>query len=412
MTLHKSRLMIAMGTLFVVASIIALSAQESSAPTKLKVGDLKVRTWKKPSQLSPQQIQTMTQNQPSLPLWSFGLTSSRDGNQYTGVVVGKDPTKPNSGETDVPTQLVPFIFVTNLVVTSINPDGSFNTTPGQTVFDPTAIDPNCLTAPNNVPLTLVQQSPIIQHASFTFGGTFVGNTQYVDASQRANFWNVIKQNKYHVLLKPVTTLTPIIINVPAASGVALPPSLFQNPPCGPEGEIDINFLDPLIAQVILPALFSQGVNSATFPIFPMYNTVLSEGTPAFNNCCILGYHGFNNIQTYSPVDFQTAQIFPPSIADTSIMAHEVGEWMNDPLVFDFTPAWGHIGQVGGCQNNYEVGDPLTGTNVATVTMSNGFTYHLQELAFFNWFYGAPSIGVNGWFSDNGTFTSDAGPVCQ
>jgi hypothetical protein len=26
-----------------------------------------------------------------------------------------------------------------------------------------------------------------------------------------------------------------------------------------------------------------------------------------------------------------------------------------------------------------------------VTMSNGFTYHLQELAFFSWFYGAPSV---------------------
>jgi hypothetical protein len=45
-------------------------------------------------------------------------------------------------------------------------------------------------------------------------------------------------------------------------------------------------------------------------------------------------------------------------------------------------------------------------------MPNGFTYHLQELAFFSWFYGAPSIAVNGWYSDNNTFTSDAGPVCQ
>jgi hypothetical protein len=33
-------------------------------------------------------------------------------------------------------------------------------------------------------------------------------------------------------------------------------------------------------------------------------------------------------------------------------------------------------------------------------MSNGYTYSLQELAFFSWFFGAPSIGVNGWFSDN------------
>ncbi len=44
-------------------------------------------------------------------------------------------------------------------------------------------------------------------------------------------------------------------------------------------------------------------------------------------------------------------------------------------------------------------------------MPNGVTYELQELAFFSWFYSAPSLGVNGWFSDNGTFTNDAGAVC-
>jgi hypothetical protein len=33
----------------------------------------------------------------------------------------------------------------------------------------------------------------------------------------------------------------------------------------------------------------------------------------------------------------------------------------------------------GCQNNLEVGDPLTGTDVPTVKMANGYEYHLQEL---------------------------------
>jgi hypothetical protein len=48
---------------------------------------------------------------------------------------------------------------------------------GQTVFDPTAADNSaCLPAPNNVPLALVQQSPLFQPASSNFGGTFVGNT--------------------------------------------------------------------------------------------------------------------------------------------------------------------------------------------------------------------------------------------
>jgi hypothetical protein len=59
-----------------------------------------------------------------------------------------------------------------------------------------------------------------------------------------------------------------------------------------------------------------------------------------------------------------------------------------------------------------VGDPLTGTNIPPVVGPNGFTYNLQELAFFSWFCGAPSIAVNGWFSDSNTFATDTGPVCR
>jgi hypothetical protein len=86
----------------------------------------------------------------------------------------------------------------------------------------------------------------------------------------------------------------------------------------------------------------------------------------------------------------------------------VGEWQNDPNTLNPTPSWGHIGQVSGCQNNLEVGDPLSGTTIAVTV--NGFTYHPQELAFFSWFYHqSPSLGVNGWFSNKGTFTSFAAP---
>jgi hypothetical protein len=34
---------------------------------------------------------------------------------------------------------------------------------------------------------------------------------------------------------------------------------------------------------------------------------------------------------------------------------------------------------------------------------NGFTYHVQELAYFSWFYGGASIGAGGKYSSNGTF---------
>ena len=88
------------------------------------------------------------------------------------------------------------------------------------------------------------------------------------------------------------------------------------------------------------------------------------------------------------------------------MSHEVGEWQNDPDTINPTPAWGHIGQVSGCQSNLEVGDPLSGTTFNDAL--GGFTYHPQELAFFSWFYHQkPSLGVNGWYSDQGTFKTFA-----
>jgi hypothetical protein len=131
-----------------------------------------------------------------------------------------------------------------------------------------------------------------------------------------------------------------------------------------------------------------------------------------NNCCVLGFHGAfgNPVQTYSPSEYDTSRAFSGGITDASILAHEVGEWMDDPTGNNPTPRWGHIGQVSGCQSNLEVGDPLTGINIPPLMMPNGITYHLQELAFFSWFYrDDPSIGVNGWYSDNGTFLLAQGP---
>jgi hypothetical protein len=347
----------------------------------------------------------------ALVTFTYTVKSSRDGNSYTGVMVGQDPFVPPFSPTNVTTPVVPLIITTNTVATGITPSGILTTTKGSTTFDPTMTDPACLKAPKDVPLSLFQESPIFQPVSFTFGRTSVGTTQYTDAFQRGNFWSSVAGTDYHTLVNPVL-FQPVILNVASNEGLAIPPSLFGS--CGPLGIVNINTLDSFLTGTVLPQLASQGVGTSQFPVFLLYNLVMSIGVPTdLNKCCVLGFHGATGTptQTYSPIDFDTSGLFGPSIHDTSIAAHEVGEWMDDPFGNNPTPAWGHVGQVSGCQNNLEVGDPLTGTNIPVVH-SNGFDYHLQELAFFSWFYGAPSIAVNGWFSDNNTFKSDAGPVCK
>jgi hypothetical protein len=350
----------------------------------------------------------------SLATFSYTVNSSRDGNTYTGAMVGQDPFSGGFSPTVVTTPVIPLIITTNAVATSITKSGFLTTKKGVTTFNPTVADTACLSAPNDVPVTLFQQSPIFQAANFRFGHVGVGDTQYVDAFQRGNFWQLVAGTNYHTLLNPVL-MRPIAVNVSSSNGLSLPPSVLGFTGCGPLGIVTFNFLNSLITGTILPQLSAQGVNTSNFPVFLLYNVVASGGQPNnLNQCCILGYHDETGtpVQTYSPIDFDTTGLFGSSIHDTSIAAHEVGEWMDDPFGNNPTPAWGHTGQVSGCQNNLEVGDPLTGKNVPTVKGSNGFTYHLQELAFFSWFYGAPSIAVNDWYSDNNTFTSDAGQPCQ
>jgi hypothetical protein len=352
-----------------------------------------------------------------LATFTYKVVSSRDGNTFSGSMVGQDPFGTNFTTTSISTPIIPVILITNTIAVA-SPNGKILTTkPGVTVFDPTAPDDACLGSSNNVPLTLMEQSPIFQPNAFVFGDILVGDTQYLDAFQRGNFWQFVGGSDYHTLLTP-HVLPAVTINLPGKQGLA---GRFGGT-CGPLAIVDF---DVMLRQVFNKLLASEGANldSSKFPIFLFYNTVMATNSSGGSNCCILGFHNAvtqnaavapnkaARVQTYAFIDFDASGAFGPTIKDTTIAAHEVGEWMDDPFGNNPTPAWGHTGQVGACQGNLEVGDPLTGTNIPLVTGTNGFKYHLQELAFFSWFYGAPSIAVNGWFSNNNTFKTDAGPVC-
>lgn len=347
----------------------------------------------------------------TIPNFSYSEVSPIDGKTYAGQIVGADPSARPAHPVIVPTVIVPVKLVFK-----------FNATTSFT-FDPMAGDPGCIGA-GHTALGLTEQSPLFNDKSYTFGTTNVGNTQFLDAFQRANFWSKVSAAggaNVHTLMgitpMPEQTVTVTSSNSGTTSGAVFSfmgqcgTNTGNTNRAGLLGVMDINFWDPH-AHTIMTNL---GISPNTFVLFLFYNSVMSNGPPAttLSNCCILGYHSIVGSQTYgnSVFDGRNQTLFT-GVADTSVLTHELGEWMNDPTVGNPTPAWGHIGQVSGCQGNYEVGDPLSGTLMPTVTM-NGFTYHLQELAFFDWFYrNSPSNAVNGWFSSNNTFTTDAGAVCH
>ncbi|HEV2271961.1 MAG TPA: hypothetical protein VGR92_21105 [Steroidobacteraceae bacterium] len=366
--------------------------------------------------------QDQDRNERGLPLFVYNvLNAGRDGLNHTGAIVGTNPFE-GKRTSRIPVVIVPMIITTHTVATGLSSAGIFSTAAGDATQNSGVAQSTCLTAPNNVPSTLIDQSPIFQNAPFNFGGVFMGNTQYIDAVQRGEFYQALGQDpdNYHVLFSPVRIISPVTVDVPANEGIAADvpgdassPNIFGT--CGTVQFLDLNWFDSYINGTLLPQLAQQGIGADTIPVFFLYNTNLASPVTDLNTCCVLGYHSFAGEpkpnQTYAVAEIDVSGLFPTGIENTAVLAHEMGELVNDPYGDNEVPPWGHIGQVGGCQENLEVGDPLTGTAMPPVTMPNGFTYQLQELAFFSWFFGGQSLGVNGWFSSNGSFTMDAGPLC-
>ena len=289
---------------------------------------------------------------PTVTHWTGTL--SPGGSSFT--MVGTDPATTNS-----PTTVTAFVIPVRIVITP-TPTG---------IFDPAHVLPNGRSVVQNTMLSPIFSSGI----DFVQGGVDLGNTQYIDAYQRGNFWsNVSTNTNYHVLLNPVV-LPEVTISVPngrIAVEFGVRTAL-----------VDINFFDAHLQQIISG---NSQITPDSFVIALTYDTYLTSG-----GCCIGGYHtAFGSAsapQTYSHFTYIDK---PGAFAqDVSALSHEVGEWMDDPFVNN-----------PGCGGLLENGDPLEGVaNFGGVPYTlNGFTYNLQDLVFLQYFGQSPSTSVNGWFS--------------
>jgi len=360
--------------------------------------------------LSNADLQALIVSPSEVPLYSTTITGY-DGNSYTGTFVGRNPNNRAKTTTNVITQVIPL----KVVIT----DAEW----GAVTYDATAADACVAGTPSDT--TLITNSPIFNGANYTMNGVNVTPTtpsQYIDAFIRANYWSLVGETNYH------TNLTLQVLPVQTLNFNS---TVAQNFKSGVDfgggcansfiGVVDITAYDSAI-QALLSGGTIVGVSPGTFPILLSHEVV--NGIPGHNlfaSCCALGYHsGFTvgpNLQIYSP--FSYSSNFG---GDVSTLSHEMAEAVMDPTGNNPTPVWGELGQTfnppsptlanGGCQNNLEVGDPLSQANGVTptsfvVTMS-GFTYHLQELAFTNWFYGAAvNTGAGGKYSNNGAFGGHA-----
>ena len=342
----------------------------------------------------------------TIPYWSTTLTSPLDGGTYNISMVGSSPYAATRANTNV--TYVPIIVRLHF--------------PGGFVFDPTA-NANCDTQ------SVAQRfynSPLFQPRSFSSNGVAVAvpkaGSQLVSAFQRANFWQAVKGTTYGVTLDP-SQATPVVVDYTAsAPGDVV---MGVNTRCAwgkaaPFGLIDINEYDALVQS-----LTATYATPTQIPVVLSYNVVEFTGLPALSNCCVLGYHNALSValgtQLYAVGAYLDGGIFS-GVADVSTWSHELAELVDDPFVQsipgvpgghanDLTPPWGNLGQVSGCQNNLEVGDPLSGT-LKSVAGVGGFTYHYQDLAFHDWFYRTPSTSAGGSGSFSGKLPGGGQAACH
>lgn len=349
---------------------------------------------------------------PALPTWQYEVISPVNGVEYTGYIVGTSPFSRGGRTTTVPVILVPFI------VQFTNTTTGFTTT-----FDPsTAPDSGCTAG--ETAMSLVENSPIFQSLPWNLNGVDVGVTQYIDAFQRANFWQIVQTtgDDWHTLLAytvsdprtlPLSyaSASPAAeVRVGVASSCTNPTGSGSTNAAGYQGFVDFSVLQGAMTGYIL----SHNITADRLPVFILYNVSYSQ-----NGAFYLGGYHCSEVpypqslssagQTFIMADFRTVGS-PPF--DVSILSHEIAEWVNDPGGSNPTPFWGNIGDLTGCKRALEVGDALTQTDLPPIAGPAGFAYHLQELAYFSWFFRTPSIAAGGAFSDNGTLTTNAGPVCQ
>lgn len=374
----------------------------------------------------------------TVPLWGYQVKPTRgDKVQRSGIMVGTCPfdKEGRQQKTGVKTHRV-WVQVTM-------PDG--------TVFDPTAVNPYLKdkAGKKHSVLEVVGWSPIFQNYGMADGYGKLGpddvlqgvaKTQYGDFFQRANFWTVINDrgtSKYQAVLSPVDD---IFVAITSFRGKVL---ASKADPARKSGWIPYDEWEGILQATVWPQLRANGITTDSFAIFLVDTVQVCFGSVIEPpNECIPGYHSAvydrGNLQTYAFADFDNAGLFSEKDGDVNTLSHEVGEWMDNPDVEgdwgkngatagNPTPKWGNgIGQVkkGFCQENLEVGDPLSQTSTLypkllpweiTIQKPFAYTYHLQELAYFSWFFGRPTIGAGRsgaalarWFSNHGGFT-DAAP---
>jgi hypothetical protein len=329
---------------------------------------------------------------PSPTLATFTGVVSIGRTRYKYILVGTNPQLRRAQNVVVPVAVIPMSmqFSDGTVLDTSQPDA-------------------CLGGLSAVTVTM--QSPLFQ--DFDYGE---GPRQFLEQIRRLEFWQFTAPGKlnpgYSVRLSPTV--------LPTQTLALSPTSFTEEVTClatgGSQrmGHVDFGDFNNLLLSQVMPQFPQWGVNASNFVLILLPNIDFHiPGAPY-----LVAYHGAfyppqGGVVTYAAA--QLGLVSPGNLVNIGPLSHELAEWLDDPYGENDTPPWywGNTGgQVTGCGEGLEVGDPMIGTFLPAVQMPNGISYQAQETAFFSWFYQqVPSLGFNGWYSSGGTFKSPAA-ICH
>jgi len=315
-----------------------------------------------------------------VPHWNSSFRT--EGVDYPFTVIGGNPAV---GQTTViPVVVVPYRFE---------------------FADGSAIDASTDVIDTGTPLDRTLASPIFNDYPFMAGSTPLGPTQWGDAYMRGNFWSVHggQDSGYHTRLQVVRVTPAQVIKVPADQGFTIT--------YGSEtiGFVDYTYLTELMAGSIaalgIPAsmlsIHLAGELIAVTPVGPAVAGYHYEADVS----SITGVPGINTYIETGTFPEQSA-VLRRGIGGGAVLAHEVVEWLMDPLGSNGTPAWQSPDIPQLCDSSVmEVADPLEFRSWTPVTF-NGRSYEFPDVVFLPWFGRmATRYSVNGWYSMGNSLTS-------
>ena len=319
-----------------------------------------------------------------IPVWSMTY------NNHVLCFVGSDPRN-GPLTTTIPTIVIPvelrYLDAKGKVVETSDPTGPLFTNPGISAMD------------------AVLASPIFAAQDFKFGDTDVGTVQWIEATEKASFWNYpgAKFHDWHITMLgfPSRRLT---LDVPYGD--------WQTSSV-PHFHLVTNALIDDFIKDLLPDY------ETSLPIFLFYN---------------MGEHGFEGYHRrfrhpdgiYSSYIFAAYMDPPAWNSDLRFLSHEVAEFAHDPFDNNSAPwpilvtlPWDppYVFTTADCYSLLEVGDPLEHRNHAQSDFPiDGFIkYNFQNEVTASWFmHASPSFSVNGWYTlkgaVDGEFAAPA-PAC-